>query len=150
MPFQISLTEGWFEADGVRTQIPDEFRPVNIAPGIVMLPLRLVAAAFAGEDFNLTVNTDTVQWDPIGRAATITIGTRSVRFIVDDPYMEEAGRLPMLMQAGDGSPAPARIFNDRMFIPLRPLGDALGVSRNRIGWDGGAQIASFNMVEAAE
>ena len=98
------------------------------ADGYTMLPLRAVAVA-------LGINTNNVLWDQNTRTATIMYGSK----IINMTY----GQKVVYVNA---APIPAstsvEITNDRMFLGLRDLGNALGVTD--ITWDQATKTATLN------
>ena len=98
------------------------------ADGYTMLPLRAVAVA-------LGINTNNVLWDQNTRTATIMYGSK----IISMTY----GQKVVYVNA---APIPAstsvEITNDRMFLGLRDLGNALGVTD--ITWDAATKTATLN------
>jgi len=83
-----------------------------IAEDRAMVPLRLIAEAMGAE----------VGWDGNTRTVTITNGTTVVTLVIDQPLSD-----------GLGTPV---VINDRAFVPLRFVAEALGAE---IVWDGATQ-----------
>ena len=98
------------------------------AGGYTMLPLRAVSVA-------LGINSNNVLWDQATRTATIMYGSK----IISMTY----GQKVVYVNA---APIPAstsvEITNDRMFLGLRDLGNALGVTD--ITWDAATKTATLN------
>ena len=98
------------------------------ADGYTMLPLRAVSVA-------LGINSNNVLWDQATRTATIMYGSK----IISMTY----GQKVVYVNA---APIPAstsvEITNDRMFLGLRDLGNALGVTD--ITWDAATKTATLN------
>nr|WP_288302260.1 copper amine oxidase N-terminal domain-containing protein [uncultured Anaerotignum sp.] len=98
------------------------------ANGYTMLPLRAVAVA-------LGINSENVLWDQASRTATVMYGSK----IINMTYGQK-----VVYVNGSMIPATAavEITNDRMFLGLRDLGNALGVTD--ITWDGATKTATLN------
>ena len=98
------------------------------ADGYTMLPLRAVAKA-------LGINENNVLWDQASRTATVMYGSK----IISMTY----GQKVVYVNA---APIPAstsvEIKENRMFLGLRDLGNALGVTD--ITWDGATKTATLN------
>ena len=98
------------------------------ADGYTMLPLRAVAVA-------LGINENNVLWDQTSRTATVMYGSK----IINMTY----GQKVVYVNA---APIPAstsvEIKENRMFLGLRDLGTALGVTD--ITWDGATKTATLN------
>ena len=98
------------------------------ADGYTMLPLRAVSVA-------LGINSNNVLWDQATRTATVMYGSK----IISMTY----GQKVVYVNA---APIPAstsvEITNDRMFLGLRDLGNALGVTD--ITWDAATKTATLN------
>ena len=98
------------------------------ANGYTMLPLRAVSVA-------LGINSNNVLWDQATRTATVMYGSK----IISMTY----GQKVVYVNA---APIPAstsvEITNDRMFLGLRDLGNALGVTD--ITWDQATKTATLN------
>ena len=98
------------------------------AAGYTMLPLRAVAKA-------LGINENNVLWDQASRTATVMYGSK----IISMTY----GQKVVYVNA---APIPAstsvEIKENRMFLGLRDLGNALGVTD--ITWDGATKTATLN------
>ena len=98
------------------------------AAGYTMLPLRAVAVA-------LGINENNVLWDQTSRTATVMYGSK----IINMTYGQK-----VVYVNGSMIPATAavEITNDRMFLGLRDLGNALGVTD--ITWDAATKTATLN------
>ena len=98
------------------------------ANGYTMLPLRAVAKA-------LGINENNVLWDQASRTATVMYGSK----IISMTY----GQKVVYVNA---APIPAstsvEIKENRMFLGLRDLGNALGVTD--IAWDAATKTATLN------
>ena len=93
-----------------------------------MLPLRAVAVA-------LGINSNNVLWDQSTRTATIMYGSKIINMTYGQKVVYVNGAMIPATAA-------VEITNDRMFLGLRDLGNALGVTD--IAWDGATKTATLN------
>ena len=98
------------------------------ANGYTMLPLRAVAVA-------LGINSNNVLWDQSTRTATIMYGSKIINMTLGQKVVYVNGAMIPATAA-------VEITNDRMFLGLRDLGNALGVTD--ITWDGATKTATLN------
>ena len=98
------------------------------ANGYTMLPLRAVAVA-------LGINSNNVLWDQPTRTATIMYGSKIINMTYGQKVVYVNGAMIPATAA-------VEITNDRMFLGLRDLGNALGVTD--ITWDGATKTATLN------
>ncbi|WP_418419299.1 copper amine oxidase N-terminal domain-containing protein [Anaerotignum lactatifermentans] len=98
------------------------------ANGYTMLPLRAVAVA-------LGINSNNVLWDQTTRTATIMYGSKIINMTYGQKVVYVNGAMIPATAA-------VEITNDRMFLGLRDLGNALGVTD--ITWDGATRTATLN------
>lgn len=98
------------------------------ANGYTMLPLRAVAVA-------LGINSNNVLWDQSTRTATIMYGSKIINMTYGQKVVYVNGAMIPATAA-------VEITNDRMFLGLRDLGNALGVTD--IAWDGATRTATLN------
>ena len=98
------------------------------ANGYTMLPLRAVAVA-------LGINSNNVLWDQSTRTATIMYGSKIINMTYGQKVVYVNGAMIPATAA-------VEITNDRMFLGLRDLGNALGVTD--ITWDGATKTATLN------
>ena len=98
------------------------------ANGYTMLPLRAVAVA-------LGINSNNVLWDQTSRTATIMYGSKIINMTLGQKVVYVNGAMIPATAA-------VEITNDRMFLGLRDLGTALGVTD--ITWDGATRTATLN------
>ena len=98
------------------------------ANGYTMLPLRAVAVA-------LGINNDNVLWDQATRTATVMYGSKIINMTYGQKVVYVNGAMIPATAA-------VEITNDRMFLGLRDLGNALGVTD--ITWDGATRTATLN------
>ena len=98
------------------------------ANGYTMLPLRAVAVA-------LGINNNNVLWDQTTRTATVMYGSKIINMTLGQKVVYVNGAMIPATAA-------VEITNDRMFLGLRDLGNALGVTD--ITWDGATRTATLN------
>ena len=98
------------------------------AAGYTMLPLRAVAVA-------LGINENNVLWDQASRTATVMYGSKIINMTLGQKVVYVNGAMIPATAA-------VEITNDRMFLGLRDLGTALGVTD--IAWDGATKTATLN------
>ena len=98
------------------------------AAGYTMLPLRAVAVA-------LGINENNVLWDQSSRTATVMYGSKIINMTYGQKVVYVNGAMIPATAA-------VEITNDRMFLGLRDLGNALGVTD--IAWDGATKTATLN------
>ena len=98
------------------------------ANGYTMLPLRAVAVA-------LGINSNNVLWDQASRTATVMYGSKIINMTYGQKVVYVNGAMIPATAA-------VEITNDRMFLGLRDLGNALGVTD--ITWDGATRTATLN------
>ncbi len=98
------------------------------AAGYTMLPLRAVAVA-------LGINENNVLWDQTTRTATVMYGSKIINMTYGQKVVYVNGAMIPATAA-------VEITNDRMFLGLRDLGNALGVTD--ITWDGATRTATLN------
>ena len=98
------------------------------ANGYTMLPLRAVAVA-------LGINSNNVLWDQTTRTATVMYGSKIINMTYGQKVVYVNGAMIPATAA-------VEITNDRMFLGLRDLGNALGVTD--ITWDAATKTATLN------
>ena len=98
------------------------------ANGYTMLPLRAVAVA-------LGINENNVLWDQSTRTATVMYGSKIINMTYGQKVVYVSGAMIPATAA-------VEITNDRMFLGLRDLGNALGVTD--ITWDAATKTATLN------
>ena len=98
------------------------------ANGYTMLPLRAVAVA-------LGINENNVLWDQSTRTATVMYGSKIINMTYGQKVVYVNGAMIPATAA-------VEITNDRMFLGLRDLGNALGVTD--ITWDAATKTATLN------
>ena len=98
------------------------------AAGYTMLPLRAVSVA-------LGINENNVLWDQTTRTATVMYGSKIINMTYGQKVVYVNGAMIPATAA-------VEITNDRMFLGLRDLGNALGVTD--ITWDAATKTATLN------
>ena len=94
-----------------------------------MLPVRFLANAFG-------VDNDGIKWDGATRTATLTNSEVTIVVTIDAPTMTVNGESVAL-------DSPAIIENDRTYLPVRAIANALGVSNDNIAWDAATNTATL-------
>ena len=95
----------------------------------VMLPVRAVVEALSG--------TVAIKWDDATKTAFFSMGSRVFSMTVGSTTMSINGTNVAM------TTAPV-IVNERIFIPLRDLGIALGLNDDKIVWDDATKTATLN------
>ena len=98
------------------------------AAGYTMLPLRAVSVA-------LGINENNVLWDQASRTATVMYGSKIINMTYGQKVVYVNGAMIPATAA-------VEIKDNRMFLGLRDLGNALGVTD--ITWDGATKTATLN------
>ncbi len=123
--------------------IGDKTYTIDAAPYIqpssnsTLVPLRFVALAICGEDVEKADTSSNVKWDAETKTATVSAGSKVIKFTAGSDTMIVDGK-SIVMDNG----VKAEISNNRMFIPFRALGQALGVS---VDWDADTKTAVYNI-----
>ena len=94
-----------------------------------MLPVRFLANAFG-------VDNDGIKWDGATRTATLTNDEVTIVVTIDAPTMTVNGQTVAL-------DCPAIIENNRTYLPVRAIANALGVSNDNIAWDAKTNTATL-------
>ena len=94
-----------------------------------MLPVRFLANAFGVEN-------DGILWDAATRTATLKNSSVTISVTIDAPTMTVNGETVAL-------DSPAIIENNRTYLPVRAIANALGVSNDNIKWDGATGTATL-------
>ncbi len=97
--------------------------------GYTMLPVRAITEALNGVAI--------VRWDDTTKTATISFGSRVFSMTVGSKVMNMNGVSTNLLAAPE-------IKNSRIFLPLRDLGYALGLTDSKIAWDAATSTATLN------
>lgn len=94
-----------------------------------MLPVRFLANAFG-------VSNEGIKWDAATRTATLSNEGVTIVVTIDKPSMTVNGQTVAL-------DSPAIIENNRTYLPVRAIANALGVSNDNIVWDGATSTATL-------
>ena len=94
-----------------------------------MLPVRFLANA-------LGVSNDGIKWDAATRTATLTNSEVTIIVTIDAPSMTVNGQTVAL-------DSPAIIENNRTYLPVRAIANALGVTNDNIKWDAATSTATL-------
>ena len=94
-----------------------------------MLPVRFLANAFG-------VPNDGIKWDADTRTATLSDGKVTIVVTIDAPSMTVNGEKVFL-------DSPAIIENNRTYLPVRAIANALGVKNENIAWDAATSTATL-------
>ena len=94
-----------------------------------MLPVRFLANAFG-------VDNDGIKWDAATRTATLTNSEVTIVVTIDAPSMTVNGETVVL-------DSPAIIEQNRTYLPVRAIANALGVSNDNIAWDAATNTATL-------
>lgn len=108
-------------------------RPIDAPPinrnNRTLLPVRFLANTFG-------VTNEGIAWDAVTRTATLTNDTVTIVVTIDAPSMTVNGQTEAL-------DSPAIIENDRTYLPVRAIANALGVANEDIKWDGATSTATL-------
>lgn len=138
---EVTIGESTIKVDG-------EDVAMDVAPYIqassdsTMVPLRFVSIAIGvdSDNVNSVDESSKVMWDANSKTATILYaagnGQKIIQFTAGSNIMTIDGTA-VLMDNG----VVAEITNDRMFVPFRALGQALGVP---VTWDADTRTAIYN------
>lgn len=99
-----------------------------IYQGRTMIPARMVSESLGA----------TVAWDDKSRVVTITKGTDVITLTIDKTQAYKAGKVITL-------DVPARITNNRTYVPLRFISEALGSS---VAWDDKTRTVTITTTSA--
>lgn len=106
---------------------------LSTASNSTMVPLRFVAYA-------LGINQADVQFDDTTKTATIFAPGRVVQFVSNSNKMKVNGaEITMINEAG--ATVSTEVVGDRMYVPFRQIGNAMGYS---VDWDAATQTVFFN------
>ncbi|MCC8097181.1 MAG: copper amine oxidase N-terminal domain-containing protein [Eubacterium sp.] len=108
---------------------------IQTSSSSTLVPLRFVALAILGGSVSNADTSDIVSWDADTRTATIYAGDDVIKFTADSNYMTING-VTSAMSNG----VKAEIKDDRMYIPFRALGEALGVE---VDWESDTKTAVY-------
>ncbi|MBQ4150826.1 MAG: hypothetical protein IJC81_03365 [Clostridia bacterium] len=94
-----------------------------------LLPVRFLANTFG-------VPNEGIKWDAATRTATLTNSEVTIVVKIDAPSMTVNGKTVAL-------DSPAIIENNRTYLPVRAIANALGVSNDNIKWDAATSTATL-------
>ena len=94
-----------------------------------MLPVRFLANAFG-------ISGDGIKWDAATRTATLQNSEVTIIVTIDAQNMTVNGE-PVALDS------PAIIENNRTYLPVRAIANALGVSNENIAWDSATSTATL-------
>jgi hypothetical protein len=107
--------------------------PAYISNGSTMLPLRAMANAIGISDNNVGFNAQT-------KTATLTTDNASAEITAGSDNIVVTGNG---LTVNIRSNAPAEINSGRLFLPLRAMANALGISENAISYDAENKIVTI-------
>ncbi len=132
-PVKEGATEVKLTVGSLNGYINGRARPLDAAPinrnNRVLLPVRFLANAFGVEN-------EGIKWDADTRTATLTNSEVTIVVTIDAPSMTVNGETVAL-------DSPAIIEQDRTYLPVRAIANALGVSNDDIKWDGTTSTATL-------
>ncbi len=106
---------------------------ISPASNSTMVPVRFVANA-------LGINDDQIIYDDAKKTVTIITPSRVVQFTTDSSTMTINGS-QISMLSPDKLAVKAENKNDRVYIPFRALGEAMGI---RVSFDAATQVATYS------
>lgn len=138
---EVTIGESTIKVDGEDVTM-DVAPYIQTSSNSTMVPLRFVSIAIGVDSDNVNSVDDSskVMWDANSKTATILYAAGNGQKIIQFT----AGSNTMVI---DGTAVPmdngvvAEITNDRMFVPFRALGQALGVP---VTWDADTRTAIYN------
>lgn len=138
---EVTIGESTIKMDGEDVQM-DVAPYIQASSNSTMVPLRFVSLAIGvdSENANSADDSSKVMWDANTKTATVLYAAGNGQKIIQFT----AGSNTMVI---DGTAVPmdngvvAEITNDRMFVPFRALGQALGVP---VTWDADTRTAIYN------
>ncbi|MCD7777617.1 MAG: copper amine oxidase N-terminal domain-containing protein [Clostridiales bacterium] len=120
-----------------KTSTMDAAPYIQTSSSSTLVPLRFVALAILGGSVSNADTSDIVSWDSDTRTATIYAGDDVIKFTADSNYMTING-VTSAMSNG----VKAEIKDDRMYIPFRALGEALGAE---VDWESDTKTAVYTI-----
>jgi hypothetical protein len=100
-----------------------------------MVPLRFVSLGINGDDVENSDSSGSVSWDEDTKTATIITADKVISFTAGSDVVYINNRA-MIMEHG----VKAEITNNRMYVPFRALGSALGVN---VEWNDETKTAVY-------
>lgn len=87
-----------------------------------LVPLKFISLAIADGDIDYVNDSDSVDWDPVTKSATVKAGGKIVKFTAGSDLMF-IGKSPSVMDNG----VKAEIKDGVMFVPFKALANALSI-----------------------
>lgn len=136
LAFPQYLSPSTFAANPIRLVIDGKDFTQNAAPVIqndrTLVPIRIITEQLGGE----------VEWNNAERSVKVVKGNTTVILRIDSHLIE--------IQNGEKTytlvDVPPKIINERTFVPLRLVGNALGIS---VEWDNANRIVNVNSKKPA-
>ncbi len=136
-PVEVTIGDPLVYIFGTPVGDPNDPAPyIQYSTNSMLVPLRMVTAAICGFDTENINSSSAVRWDAETRTATVIADGKTIEFCENDTNMKINGTV-VSMEYG----VYPEIKDGRMFVPLRELAFALGVT---IKWDAETQTATFN------
>lgn len=114
----------------------DAYSYIQPTTNSTLVPLRAVAVALADGDITKADESSNIAWDAETKTVTIVYNGKIVQFQANSNYMVVDGTT---IACDNG--AVAEITDNRMYVPMRALGVALGVP---VDWDAETRTAKYN------
>lgn len=121
----------------VNGQVVNFDYPCYISGNSFMVPIRFLTRALGLND------TTNLLWDPVAHTVTIVVDNRTVVFTENSSVMTINGA-PVNMVDSTGLAIKCELTNDRIYVPFRMLGNALGIS---VEWHTDTATAEYNPVQ---
>lgn len=109
---------------------------IQKASSSTLVPLRFVTVAFTDGSIENANKSGIVKWDAQTKTATVTVKGKNVSFTSGSEIMYIDG-VPNKMENG----VKAEIKENRMYIPFRSLGEAIGA---KVEWDAQTKTAIYS------
>lgn len=134
--------------DSTEMYVNNDKYDVGVAPYIqpesssTLVPLRFISVVLSGDKTTADKadESNRVSWDNIGKTATIYVGEGTNQRIIQFTAGSDKMMINGTSIAMDNN-VKAEIKEDRMYVPFRALGNALGVS---VSWDADLRMAVYN------
>lgn len=138
MPKEVRITIGSniISTDGKKFTV-DAAAYIQPESSSTFIPLRFAAIAISGGDVESADTNSTVSWDALSKTASVKTKDAIIKFTAGSNIMYINDK-PIVMENG----AKAEIKEDRMYIPFRALGTALGAE---VFWDGETRTAVYSI-----
>ncbi|MDR1538719.1 MAG: copper amine oxidase N-terminal domain-containing protein [Clostridiales bacterium] len=126
------IGEAFYSVNGV-TYSMEAASYISTVSNSTMVPARFLGNA-------LGIRNDSITWDDVSKTATFLAPSKVIQFQLNNSNMIVDG-VAVPMVSPDGKAVAAEIKNDRIYIPMRAFGYALGVS---VDWDAATSTAIYN------